>query len=165
VPVATDHVEINSGFSMPHITGWFSDKSTLFTCLVVSDQVVTGTYHTNFYILCSQFDKRFAPKGCNTCELLIFQRSAIGKHLINLRSGDLAYMPDVLKWYASCKNYLTWFYWQANQLLWGLMYVELNMDLLRLNNYKSTCLLCGLNIYICLPLTYGSKVMVDGDDR
>jgi hypothetical protein len=33
-------------------------------------------------------------------------------------------------------------------ILLGLMYAKLNMDFLKFNNYKSICLLCGLNTYM-----------------
>jgi hypothetical protein len=95
VPVATRYVGINSGFSMLHLTGWFGDKSTLSTGLLESNVL----YPTRFLVFCSQFDKRFAPDGPDTCELLIFRRATKGRFCINLRVGDMDYMPDVIKGY------------------------------------------------------------------
>jgi hypothetical protein len=98
VPIPTDHVAVNAGFSVPRVTEWFGDDTTLLSADVVSNNILSGIYPTRFFILCSQFDKRFKPKCRDTCKLLIFRKSVTGNYLVNFRNGDELYMPDVVKW-------------------------------------------------------------------
>jgi len=52
---------------------------------------------TMYYVLCSQFDRRHAPNGVDSCELLIFRKGVLGDYLVNLRQADWLQMADVVK--------------------------------------------------------------------
>jgi hypothetical protein len=47
VPILTDHVAIDAGFSMLHVTGWFSDDTTILSAHVVSNDILIGIYPTS----------------------------------------------------------------------------------------------------------------------
>jgi hypothetical protein len=99
VPVATDRVQINGGFSMPNLGGWFSGGTKVTSAFVVSDDVGLGIHCTVFLVMCSQFHLLLAPKGLDTCELLIFRQGIFRNALVNLRPGDTKHMKDVIGWY------------------------------------------------------------------
>jgi hypothetical protein len=98
VPVATEHVQINGGFSVPRLTGWFSATTKVLSAFVVSKETEPGLHCTTFLVMCSQFDDLLPPKGVDTCELLIFRKGVFGDALVNLRTGDVKHMEGVIKW-------------------------------------------------------------------
>jgi len=87
VPVATDHMQINGGFSMSNLGGWFSGGTKVTSAFVVSDDVGLGIHCTVFLVMCSQFHLLLAPKGLDTCELLIFCQGIFRNALVNLHPG------------------------------------------------------------------------------
>jgi hypothetical protein len=83
VSIATDHVKVNSGFSMPRFAGWLVNSQSVMTSLVtlnVNERKPTAT----FVVFCSQYDARHAPSDVDTCELFIFRRGCSGNSLVNL---------------------------------------------------------------------------------
>jgi len=96
MPIATEHVLLNEGFSIPNLTGWFTDGTRITSRLIFSDAFRSGLYPTTFYVVCSQFDHRHPPKNVDTCELIIFRTSAIGKKLVNLRQEDVNSMGQIV---------------------------------------------------------------------
>jgi len=97
IPIATEHAHIGNGLSVPNLSGWLS-KPTLITSKIITLPVKhAGLFMTTYYVLCSQFDRRHAPNGVDSCELLIFRKGVLGDYLVNLRQADRLQMADVVK--------------------------------------------------------------------
>lgn len=88
ISIATDHVHVNNGFSVPRLSGWFLNNN-----LITTDTVDVHT--TQFLVICSQFDARHPPTGVDSCELLVFRKGKTGK-LVNLRATDRPNVDQVV---------------------------------------------------------------------
>ena len=100
VPVATEHVAINDGISIPVLNGWFAEHAKLSSAFVVSTDNGPAIHRTVFYIICAQPHLSKPVQDHLTSELLVFRKGVYTDYLVNIRSTDLKHMKDIIKWYA-----------------------------------------------------------------
>jgi hypothetical protein len=103
VPVTAEHIRVNDGFTIPRLTGWFTEDAKVTTGLIVSDEIRTNSHPTKFFVICAQSIPHHTP-GPATCQLLVFRKAVFGGSLVNFRNSDVLYMKDVIKWYVCNKT-------------------------------------------------------------
>jgi len=100
VPVATKHVDVDHGYSIPQLVGWFTNPKKITTTDVTVVHNPAHVQRANFLIICSQYDARHPPQNADTCELLIFRKAILGEKLVNLRSNDIDFIEPILERFA-----------------------------------------------------------------
>jgi hypothetical protein len=96
IPIAIEHARIDNGLSVPNLSGWFSKPLLITSWLITLPINQPNLFSTTYYVLCSQFDHCHAPKGVDSCELLIFRKGVLGEYLVNLRQIDRQHMTNVV---------------------------------------------------------------------